>query len=165
MAYPPDMRRGACSLALLVTIGLGGCPPRQEPPAPPPAAAADVRWPYWPTAMRIHPLSRLLARADDAGPLIETRVEFTDRDGVTCRAIGEMQIELLPSRSGGEPLAWTVDLTVPATNAMHFDVITRTYLFKLGLEPQDMTGTRTLQVSFFGSEGREFGDRMSLELE
>jgi hypothetical protein len=169
LAYPATMLRharlpGPRRLMGFVIAALAGCHAGGAAP-PSSAIGGDIAWPYWPTAMRIHPLTRVVAASDANGPLIEARIEFTDRDGITTRAIGEMQIELLaPSGRRAEPLPWTVDLTSLVSNATHFDDITRTYLFKLGLEPGDMVGRRELRVTFFGSEGREFTDRMRLEL-
>ncbi|MHC5001758.1 MAG: hypothetical protein ACYTJ0_01405 [Planctomycetota bacterium] len=155
------MPRPACLLVIALLIGTPGCRTASSP-APSPTTGSE--WPFWPTAMRIHPLTRLVTAGEAGGPLVEVRVEFVDRDGITTRAFGEVQIELLPSaRRPSEPLAWRVHLDDLATNAMHFDDITRTYLFKLGLEEQDLTGPRELRVTLFGSDAREFVDRMTVE--
>jgi hypothetical protein len=143
----------------MLAVAAGGCAADPEAGSHP-ATGDVVIWPYWPTGMRIHPLTRL-DQDDEEQFVVESRIEFTDRDGVTSRAHGEIFLDLLPDVALDEvrPMKqWHVDLRHLPTNATHFDPVTRTYLFKLKIEAEDVARARVLRVTFVGAEGREFSD-------
>lgn len=92
------------------------------------------RWPFWPAAMRIHPLSRLVTSPGETPQtVIEARVEFLDREGHTTKGYGTVDIDLLDAGQPGASsrVHWGLDLRTLEVNAHHFDDVTRTYLFKL----------------------------------
>lgn len=106
-------------------------------PAAPPAEARAAAWPFRPASLRIHPLSRAVSREGPA-TAIEARVEFFDRFGHTTKGVGMMRLELhaadAPPAGGRRLGAWEIDLSDVDTNLRHYDDVTRTYLFRLGLE-------------------------------
>ena len=77
-----------------------------------------------------------------------------------------MYLSFFESRSHvpGEPLEkWQVDLDVPAVNAERFDIVTRTYLFKLDLDLEAMPRRGVLKAFFVGNDDREMSDTIDLE--
>lgn len=94
-------------------------------------------WPFRPTALRLHPLTHALRR-DDKISVIEARVEFFDRFGHTSKGLGVMHFELHATDGMGRRLAsWEIDVAEVAANMRHYDDVTRTYLFRLGLDGVD----------------------------
>ena len=125
-------------LALVAGLAwLTGCAATEQPAssgANESRTAEQTRWPFWPTAMRLHPLSRLVTGAgEDAETVIEARLELLDREGHTTKGFGQVAIDLLDASRPGSPptLHWEQDLRDLALNAQYFDDVTRTYLFKL----------------------------------
>ena len=49
---------------------------------------------------------------------------------------------------------WDLDLTDLEVNARHFDVVTRTYLFRLDLEETDLPAAVELRAYFESADGR-----------
>ncbi|MHC5027192.1 MAG: hypothetical protein ACYTGR_10590 [Planctomycetota bacterium] len=114
-------------------------------------------WPYWPTGMRIHPLSRIAIDLDGS-TVIEARVEFTDRDAVTARALGFMRLRLYhrDNEIAAPIREWAVDLRSLDVNALRFDPVTRTYLIKLEIKPEELPAHGVLEVELQDPQGRQF---------
>ena len=140
-----------------------------------PSRNPAARWPFWPVHMRIHPLTRLVtgpAPTSSPAPslggsghwLLETRIEFTDADGQTSKAVGQMTIQLYESPTmpldQGRVKTWNADLTLLNVNREHYDDVTRTYLFRLGIEPNDLTEQSQLRALFVSADGQKFEDRL-----
>lgn len=151
-------------LPLAIAVALAGCtsPPAPVPSAVMPEAPLDGgAWPYWPVSCRIHPLTRIAVDADRGGLLVETRVEFTDRDGVTGRACGVIEVALHDGVD--EPAQkWVVDLRPLDANATYFDPVTRTYLMRLQLDHEDPPDGDLLTVLFRGVDGAELEAQRAL---
>lgn len=89
-------------------------------------------WPFRPATLRLHPLTHAL-RSDDKVSVIEARVEFFDRFGHTTKGLGLLRFEL--HTTGGRRLAsWEIDVRAVDASMRHYDDVTRTYLFRLGLD-------------------------------
>ncbi len=120
------------------------------------ATAAGVPYgahPFDPASMRIHPLTHM-QRAEDVAagsqsegkaataPRINCFVEFKDRWGDTCKALGTLEVQLYrPSNEPGQErqdAKWDADLTDLQKNADWFDPVTRAY--RLQLEVPDWLG-------------------------
>ncbi len=115
-----------------------------------------IRWPYWPTRVRIHPLTRVVRDEKTARKLIEARIEFFDRDGSPTRGFGELRIDLhdRPTSSLlGAQAKWEMDLRVLEFNNERYDDVTRTYLFPLEVDPDQLLGQPVLKVYFLSAEG------------
>lgn len=130
-------------------------------------APSSVSWPYWPRRMRIHPLSQLATDRDTGQLVIETRIEFLDRHGHTCKAVGQVLIDL--HETGGarnrEPLeTWVLDLGDASVNRDHYDELTRTYLFRLDFDPQILPERPELWGYFRSADGRRFQAEEVFEL-
>lgn len=159
------VRAGAMLAAVLAAWGgmlLGGCESADKNPAgserwheprpggPPgsadaPGSGAFNAHPFDPVTMRIHPLTHLQRSQDvsgnsgDAaggtGPRINCFVEFKDRWGDTCKALGTLEVQLY--RTSNEPgqerqdARWDADLTDLQKNADWFDPVTRAYRLQL----------------------------------
>jgi hypothetical protein len=136
----------------LILLTLVGCP--SEPRIGAINGSAD-RWPYWPVAMRLHPLTRVVIDPTTNSPMIEARVEFTDQDGVTARSVGEIHL-ILRAAGGSHPLnEWEIDLRESDTNANHFDIVTATYLFKLNTTELELPPRVVLIARFKSTDGWE----------
>ena len=154
------MRRRAWLLAtLMAELWLTGCasPDATGDPSGRSASQETVRWPYWPTSMRIHPLTRLVTDADSGRTFIEARIEFFDRDTHTTKGCGQLRIDLydLSGVTPRGPLAtWEMDLSDPATNLERYDDVTRTYLFTLDTELEELPAGPELRAYFLSADGR-----------
>lgn len=102
-------------------------------------------WPFRAASVRLHPLTHAVLTADGR-PLIEARIEFLDAFDHNAKGLGFVRFDLVgsdrrgrrldESEPGGGPLGrWEVDLNDLETNLLHYDEITRTYLFRLELDP------------------------------
>ena len=122
-----------------------------------PPAAETVRWPYWPTRIRFHPLTRLATDGRSGSAVIEARLELYDGDDYTSRGYGQVQIDLLdPEKEAGkEPIQrWYVDLRDLGTNRQRYDPVTRTYLLPLELKPNAVLPEELeLWVYFLSADG------------
>lgn len=151
----------ACMMAC-VLLSVGGCQNSHRPRTinttpgsnqPFEIGTASMHWPYWPVSMRIHPLTRVVEA--DGQLIIEARVEFADADGSTTRGVGQLRLMLIETagqRAGTLVQEWTVDLRHGGTNGLHFDDITRTYQFRLELDPSLLTRTAQLRAHFLGAD-------------
>jgi len=152
--------RGACCCGLLLCIA--GCQPRdnhQTPLSPRGNAADDVNtaaiWPFWPTSMSIHPLTRLTTEDQTGRTILEARIEFLDSQGNRSKAVGQMTLALYNANDRSQPVhVWAQDLLEPARNQQHFDVVTRTYLLRLELDPGKFPEQAELRASFNSVDGQ-----------
>jgi hypothetical protein len=106
--------------------------------------------------MRLHPLTRLAPDPFTRETVIEARVEFVDAERVTTRAAGVVHLKLHDASSEGLLNEWIVDLEDRQQNTLHFDTVTRTYLFKLQVDPATLPAEVLLRASFHGADGRDF---------
>lgn len=152
----------ACIAALLMQ--LGACQSHQQPQPVGPLQGStqtfdtneqDVDWPFWPASMRIHPLTRVLA--NDEQIIIEARIEFSDAHGSTTRCKGQLRLLLIETAGASEGQVleeWNNDLREIDNNVLHFDDITRTYLFRLRLDPANYSRTAELHAQFLSADNR-----------
>jgi hypothetical protein len=119
--------------------------------------AGPMRWPYWPTGMRLHPLTRLATDATTGRLVIEARIEFLDREDDTTKGCGQLRIDLhdASDAAGAEPVAsWNRDLRDPALNRQYFDDVTRTYLLRLAVESENLPEEPELRAFFLSADGQ-----------
>ncbi len=160
-------------VGLTSSIGCGtGCDqlqptvdrPQTQPD--PIADSGDVGWPYWPVSMSIHALTRITIDRGENAPVLEARVEFTDAEGATTKATGQVLLELTDDVAFADAApaseVWSIDLRALRKNATHFDEVTRTYLFKLRLKPEQQWHRPRLRVQFQGADGAVLTDRSSV---
>lgn len=141
----------ACAAAaILAPVGCG-----------PQAADAPRNWPYGPGTMRIHPITRIAPPASSSAGHAQVRVEFTDEDGFTTRAMGRLTATLeVPGR---EPQAASANLGDRAANRSAWDAATRTYLLSITPDPPVPAGTVvTVQVQWDRVDGRIQRDSLTL---
>lgn len=167
------MKRGQ-RLRVLLVIGItscvmAGCPPLQRSQHEPVATRAtleEANWPFWPVLMQIHPLTRISVNRKSGGMMLEARAEFLDADGVNSRACGQVLLELSDREAVDASSAlsnvWTVDLRDLKANATHFDAVTRTYLFRLELEPEQIPRQPELRITFQGIDGATMSHRQDV---
>ena len=124
-------------------------------------------WPFWPTRMRIHPLTRVTTDESTGRMIVETRIEFLDAQGVTSKAVGHLALELVetaPSQSVPNIVEiWNQDLRDPMLNQRQFDVVTRTYLFRLELDRQLFPQAPQLNAFFVSMDGQKLDASMKIK--
>lgn len=147
--YPlSDMAQRWRVVAVSAVMVVGGCVSSM---ATRPMAHVNARedgsliWPYWPTSIRVHPLTRIREGDSGSAQVLDVRIEASDGEGLVTRALGTLELDLVasPSSSSSQPVitAWTFDLTDLAENMLRFDDVTRTYLLSLELPSDLPTGT------------------------
>jgi hypothetical protein len=175
-SFPRSARTLARVALLAPALALGACEkqarPRSEEPlqavsgsagddaAPAVGAKGEnaeaASWPYWPVRLRIHPLSRIV-RSAGAPLLIEARIEFLDQDDNTSRGFGQLRIDLYDGARGAlqkEQLQVNQDLRDLELNRRHFDVVTRTYLFRIEVPENELPAEPELRAYFLAADGR-----------
>jgi hypothetical protein len=143
----------------LLALLLGACQPPQSLTLT--GAGMDM---FAPVKMRLHPLSRI------QNSTIEARIEFTDQFGDVGKGVGAAAFELftynsiLPSHEGTSLATWHMNILTPAENRLHWDSITRTYLFTLPLEGDNAThaGKYTLVARVTLANGQKLTDSLTL---
>ena len=124
------------------------------------AGASAARWPFWPTSMRIHPLTRALSDPETNQLIIEARIEFFDADEETAKAAGMLTLQVHAGGGGGAIAGaqalktWNLDLANLTFNREHYDDVTRTYLFKLEVGQADLSDRPELRAYFLSIDGR-----------
>ena len=140
-----------CAMAAL--LGCVGCGP--------PVADSPRSWAYGPGTMRIHPITRIAPQSSATSGQVQVRVEFTDEDGFTTRAMGRLSATLeVPGRP---PQSVSANLSDRAGNRMRWEAATRTYLLTIEPSPPLERGTAvTVRVLWDRVDGRVQRDSMTL---
>lgn len=113
--------------ALLVLAPvLWGCPAKRDAS---PLGAGSIDWPFRPSSVSIHPLTR--ADSDGADRSLLAMVEFRDQDGDPVKAIGRLLIAVRCSAADPTDASFEFDLFDQATNRRLFDPVTQTYRVRL----------------------------------
>lgn len=161
--------RVSCVLLLLLLClvsggcGSGGQRVRTEAPPPPPRTGddhvdvADGVWPFWPQQMRIHPLTQFMTDRRTGEQLIEVRIEFKDAYGHTCKAVGDVRIELYFENStvAQQPaVEWPGNLRDMEVNRDYFDEVTQTYVFRLNVADLEIPDELEVKAYFWSGDGR-----------
>lgn len=147
-------------------ISLCGCAEQvrtQEPLSNAPVSVGDEAieatnpsndpWPFRPSELRIHPLTRVVMDEKTNDPIIEVRIEFIDPNGHTTKGVGQIRIDLL-SKSADDPIAiWSRDLRDLEVNFEHYDEITQTYLFRLRINGKELPINPSINAYFLAVDG------------
>jgi len=162
---PYSYGRGAV-LTVLALAALPGCPPAPQPGDVPVPEPLNL---LLPKRMRVHPFSSVTDKADGSQQ-IEVRVEAVDAFGDSTKMFGELRFEacMLKPRSTdvrGQLLeTWDASIMDGKTNLMHWDGITRMYVFKLDWErPQIGKQPFVMRVVFASPFTRRFIAEMTFE--
>ena len=126
-------------------------------------------WPFWPQALRIHPLTRLAVDAKSGRSIIEVRLEFLDPEGHTTKGVGQVRIDLAAGGSGADsspPIAtWNWDLRDRSVNRRFYDDVTRTYLFRLTVDPSELGPQPELRAYYLSAAGARLQATHALRVE
>ncbi|MFN0133349.1 MAG: hypothetical protein ACKVW3_12585 [Phycisphaerales bacterium] len=134
-------RVGLATLALLVL--LAGCAIRPRSPSAATSAAGDASL-LAPSRVRIHPLTRRDRDARGRDRLI-CYIEFLDQWDDTCKAVGQLQVQLYrpvegrggrASGLGVQELVWDANLADPQRQKDLYDRATRLYRLVLDTVPE-----------------------------
>lgn len=111
--------------------------------------------------MRIHPITRIAQPASATPGRVQVRVEFTDEDGFTTRAMGRLTATIeVPGRA---PQSASVALSDRTANRASWDAATRTYLMSVDPETPIVRGTAvTVRVQWDRIDGRIQRDSLVL---
>lgn len=157
----------ACGCSGRFDVGRMSSPVRAKP------EPADVRVPQplhllLPKAIRIHPFTGTRT-FDEAGGVrgIDVRIQAVDGFGDSTKAFGKFQFVLyqhrsdLPSGRGLEIATWEEDLLDAEKNLIHWDSITRAYVFKLQWNRAIPVGQKVILAVGFSSPftARKFAER------
>lgn len=126
--------------------------------------AGDIRWPYWPRSMRVHPLTRIVT-AEGSEPVIEARVEMRDRDGHLTKGRGRLRLDLHDASDetpGGTIAEWNLDLRDLDFNRERFDDVTFTYLFRLDVDPDQIPPAPVLWAYYLSDDAEELSARFEI---
>jgi hypothetical protein len=168
MAAAPNhrIRRLGRALTLLLVLGIGigtGCESgAQRTIRIGPDGASEFGWPYWPTELRVHPLTRLVQEANGA-TVLEARVELLDAEGHTTKGIGLLILEVRTDEEGTVEERWERDLSDPTLNRLHYDEVTRTYLLRLAIDPKRLSGQPVLEAALVIPGQTTLEDRLRLQ--
>ena len=154
---------------LLLVILIGGCASTTNEITDPFYEGTGA-WPYWPTSMRLHPLSRLVfTEGDEENCTLEARVEFSDRDQNISKVAGKIKLTLFDQDASGlvgEFIeSWDINLEDLDENRRHFDDITRTYLFRLKLLKSKLRKRMELVAICNTADGKRFNASIALSLD
>jgi hypothetical protein len=142
-------------------------PGQSESPASRESTSTLAAWPFWPTSLRVHPLTRAMSDPESGRLIIEARIEFFDADRETAKAVGELTLQIVGDAEAQSGPAhaiktWNLDLTNLSFNRQHYDDVTRTYLFKLEVDRPDLEGRPELRAFFLGIDGRMMEARLAV---
>ncbi len=114
-------------------------------------------WPYWPTSIRILPLTKVARTTDAAaGVPIEVRVEALDDAGVSTRAVGTFVVTVAVADAEPRSQRWKFDCTTAAAHGARYDPVTDTYRFIVTpawTTPPALGATIELTVVLYGADG------------
>lgn len=119
-------------------------------------------WPFAPASMRVHPFTSIGIDPKEGMLTLEARIEMLDPLGDATKGVGQFRFELYAdqntaSRKGQDQQLnlWNAPLATLEENTQHYDPITRTYLFKLRLDPAPPQNQRLkLVVQFTDPNGK-----------
>ena len=99
------------------------CGPRE-------VSIATGAWPWVPTSMELHGLSRFMIQNEEE--ILSLRVEFLDQDGDPTKYPGSLRIEIDPAGPDEDAESkYEFDLSDPRVNKEHWDHVSSTYRFLL----------------------------------
>lgn len=111
--------------------------------------------------MRIHPITRIAPATSVSAGQVQVRIEFTDEDGFTTRAMGRVTATL--EVAGRAPQSVSADLGNREANRAAWDAATRTYLLSIVPSAPVAKGTVvTVRVQWDRMDGRVQRDSMTL---
>ncbi len=169
-------------VGFLAGLGIIGCASGPSPDHDPSDGPTPLRpnsnwigdaqtddWPFWPEALRIHPLTRLAVDAKSGLSIIEVRLEFLDPEGHTTKGVGQVRIDLAAGGSGADsspPIAtWNWDLRDRSVNRTRNDDVTRTYLLRLKVHSLELGPQPELRAYFLSATGQRLQATHTLRVE
>jgi len=112
-------------------------------------------WLFWPTTVRVHPLSKLVRR-EGQSVVLDARVELRDQTGEPTKMVGTVLLALEFPRCDPPVQRWKVVVATIQEHLLHYDPVTATYRFQLVPEwntPPATGAQGTLRVFLYGADG------------
>ena len=118
----------------------------------------DGGWPWRPTDMQVHELTRITRADEDGQRSVEVRVECIDRDRDPTKAHGTLAIEITRVGEGDEPMRVELDLADPEIASEHFESVTGTYVVRVRPDLPGLVPGRRIRVEaiYNGTDGARF---------
>jgi hypothetical protein len=148
----------------------GGAPPPAGEEMPESSATRVAPWPFQPTRIRIHPLTRIREgvneQTGEPETYIDLQLDLQDQFGHSTKGIGELRFELYPA--GEEQRSdrlefWLIDISDLEVNRVQYDWVTRMYRINLVVPPQRLAQQRRFRLhAYLSTPG---GQRMEHEAE
>ncbi len=152
---------GACALAGCQFKGQGTAVTAQ---------GDSTSWSPQVSSLRVYPSTRFVR--EQGGNVLNARIELLDQMGDSMKASGTARFDLFASDESGAALGqrlyhWDVALHTLEDQRLHFDEVTRAYLFRLQLDDQaTVTRPTMLRVTFTrGSDGKRLQTQAPIERE
>ena len=130
---------------------------------------AQEVWHSRPQHMRVYPSTRFVL--DGSESVLEARIELTDEMGDPVKGTGRFRLELFTHSQAGHTgmgrrlYSWDVSVLTLADQRLHYDAITRAYLFRLRLDETQTAASHTvLQVTLMASEGWRLESQATLPM-
>ena len=128
--------RGLCLLLTTVALGLCACQSQRGPRPGQHVEAGEVRSPFAPKTIALHPLTRV--DRDPSGlPMIVAYMDVRDEWDDPSKAVGTLQVQLYRPVGGPvsgadeQELTWDLDLSDLDRNARLYDPVTHMYRLPL----------------------------------
>ena len=110
-------------------------------------------WHAVPVEIRISPATRFVQEEDQFS--LEARIELSDEMGDPIKVAGDFRFELLsaaesvPNVLRRRLYTWEVDLLTLEDQQQHFQTVTRSYVFRLGIENLNVAQHQTMLLVLF----------------
>lgn len=154
-----------CAVLLMATFIMAGCNQPMHNPFASSPGAGQVPYPVslmLPKEVRIHSFTNTKV-FDNGQKGIEVHIEARDAYGDPTKAFGDFRFELYafkaqsPDPKGTLINSWTESLSDPKANALHWWNVSRTYVFKLGVDQGIRPGHQYVLVATYSSP---YSDRL-----
>jgi hypothetical protein len=112
-------------------------------------------WLFWPTSIRVHPLTRV-QRSAEGEATIEVRIECRDATNEPTRAVGTIVVELVATGAVPERQRLRVDIASIADHKATYDPVTATYRLQFQPEfetPPAANARIAVDAYLFGADG------------
>ena len=115
-------------------------------------------WPWRPSDMQVHELTRITRADEDGDRFVEVRVEFVDRDRDPTKAHGVLTVEITRVNERDEPSVTQLNLVDAEVSRIYYEGVTGTYRLRIKPELPGLVPGRHIHVEaiYEGIDGARF---------